>query len=494
MLDLIKYRFDYIMYASEKFKNDYVIDTTTTEKEINGIKIEIYTNGILKDYQEFINTNSYLDNPYITTTDKIREYIDLISYPDPKKDINEFSKNLSKIKSKLNNQKRLVENKLIEFGINKDENNIEPTSSIQIKLNELKENLKEIIEQILPVLEPFKDTDEILVRLNLTNYYSLNEDETTILDNIREYLKIYDKIIEAYKNSLKELYNKYKDQDRNIQRLESTYDTIIKQPDYRHRKDDMDNNPFSGGFKKGGQSFKVNNINTEVLNKINKNLNSIDKIKSDYKKLKASTITTSSNSENEEILNKFYNKDGDNIFERILYQYDKDKKTSIPEIAKGKLYDAVSDNNLDPEIELEVTFTDKIIFIILIVVIRIISLQITNYFIDKNGLTTVAKSLVYYMIGYVLIFLIIFMIINIDIFRLRLIFNYMNMHINSTNILIHVIMSIIIGYIVYLLIINISPENKPTRLSKNQKLKLKMRIEILTIAIITLLIIFILVV
>ena len=130
----------------------------------------------------------------------------------------------------------------------------------------------------------------------------------------------------------------------------------------------------------------------------------------------------------------------------------------------------------------------------LIVIIRTISLQITNYFIDKDGLTTVAKSLVYYMIGYVLIFLIIFMIINIDIFRLRLIFNYMNMHINSTSILIHIIMSIIIGYIVYLLIINISPENKPTRLSKNQKLKLKMRIEILTIAIITLLIIFILVV
>ena len=70
----------------------------------------------------------------------------------------------------------------------------------------------------------------------------------------------------------------------------------------------------------------------------------------------------------------------------------------------------------------------------------------------------------------------------------------MNMHINSSGILVHLLLSIIIGYIVYLLIINLSPENKPSRLSKNQKNKLKMRIEILTIAIITLLIIFILVV
>ena len=486
----------------EKFKKDFVISAKTinnkpndnTNDNTNGEK---FTEGILKDYQEFITTNSTFENPYESGTQKSQN-IDEITYPDPKKDINEFSQNLSKIKSKLNNQKRTVENVLLEFGINKDDSYTEPTSSIQIKLKELKNNLKEILEETLPLLEPYKDIDEILIRLNLANYFKLKDDDkTTILDDIAEYLKIYDKIIDAYIQKLKELYNKYKDQERNIQRLESTYDTVIRNPDYdRNYRNDNRNYPYGqyiGGFQKGGNFFNFA-INDETIKNINNNLKRIDKVKSDYKKLKVATTSINSNTDNEEVLNNFYNKDGDNIFERILYQYDKDRKTSISEIAKGKLYDVVTDNNLDPEIELEVTFTDKIIFIILIVIIRTISLQITNYFIDKDGLTTVAKSLVYYMIGYVLIFLIIFMIINIDIFRLRLIFNYMNMHINSTSILIHIIMSIIIGYIVYLLIINISPENKPTRLSKNQKLKLKMRIEILTIAIITLLIIFILVV
>jgi len=304
-------------------------------------------------------------------------------------------------------------------------------------------------------------------------------------------LDLYSKLINEYKRALKDLYNKYKDQEKNIKRLEDIYDTVLKNPERRNRD-------YGGGFKRkrlGGNNI-IQNFKDEIkekLDTLNIKTNKIDKIKNDYKKFKATTVSNNT-TENEEILKDFYDNQGDNIFERILYQYDKDKKTSIPEIARGKLYDAVTDNNLDPEIELEITLTDKIIFIVLIVIIRTISLQITNYFIDNDTLTTVAKTLTYYLIGYVLIFTLIFIIINIDIFRLRLIFNYMNMHINSSGILTHLIMSIIIGYIVYLLIINISPENKPSRLSKNQKLKLKMRLEILTIAIITLLIIFILVV
>ena len=102
--------------------------------------------------------------------------------------------------------------------------------------------------------------------------------------------------------------------------------------------------------------------------------------------------------------------------------------------------------------------------------------------------------MIYYNFIYLIIFLCFFAVINIDIFRLRVIFNYMNMHINSSLIFVHIFLAIIIGYIVYLLIINISPENKPSRLSKNQKIKLKLRIDILTITIMTLLIIFVLVV
>jgi hypothetical protein len=74
------------------------------------------------------------------------------------------------------------------------------------------------------------------------------------------------------------------------------------------------------------------------------------------------------------------------------------------------------------------------------------------------------------------------LIVNIDVFRLRIIFNYLNMHSNTSGIIIQIIIAIIIGYIVYYLIINLNTNEKPpTRLSKNQKIKLKYKIDILTI-------------
>ena len=68
------------------------------------------------------------------------------------------------------------------------------------------------------------------------------------------------------------------------------------------------------------------------------------------------------------------------------------------------------------------------------------------------------------------------------------------MHINSIGILIHILIKIIIAYIVYLLIINIDDVPKPSRLSKHQKIKLKFKLDILTIAIMVFIIAFILVI
>ena len=94
-----------------------------------------------------------------------------------------------------------------------------------------------------------------------------------------------------------------------------------------------------------------------------------------------------------------------NLFERILSQYEIDSKKNIPEIAKSKLYDKVYDNNLDPAIELEITFVDKLIFIFLIIIIRIIALQITYYFIDRNAIVIIKDAIKYYTISYILIFI-----------------------------------------------------------------------------------------
>jgi uncharacterized membrane protein len=80
-------------------------------------------------------------------------------------------------------------------------------------------------------------------------------------------------------------------------------------------------------------------------------------------------------------------------------------------------------------------------------------------------------------------------VVNIDVFRLRIVFNYLNMHINSTSIFGHVIITLIITYLIYLLILNTASEPLRTKLSKNEKIKLKYKLDILTITIATFLVI-----
>jgi len=488
-----------IMPKSKKISGGFGENTPITlVEQLSKDKDFIYEklNEINNFYKKFEEFKTKFETGFITEADKnLEEFkklydditIDNITYPNIK-DNNEFNSTINKLHSAVKNNKRKVENTIAKIGnLHEIEN-----------LNKILEN---IIDNILPSLSNYANIDEILVKINLANYFSLKDDrEPTILFDIKNYLsKCQSSVIDFYKSELDILKGRYEDQDNIIEQMKKDYQLSIKgKSDDRPSHYDDYRRIFGGSRKNktkrfsGGGKIKEK-YDTDLKDEIVE-VGKLKKIKEDFNKFKAATSLSKSNPANEEIIEKIYDKNGDSIFERILFQYDKDAKANIPEIAKGRLYDAVVDNNLDPEIELEINMIDKIIFIIVIVIIRTGALQIVNYFIDKETITTVRESIKYYAISYTLIFITLFTIINIDVFRLRLLVNYMNMHINASGILTHIVLSMIIGYIVYLLLINMSPENKPSRLSKNQKIKLKMRAEILSIAILTLLIIFILVV
>ena len=218
-----------------------------------------------------------------------------------------------------------------------------------------------------------------------------------------------------------------------------------------------------------------------------------DNIKKDYKKLKVSTYIPKS-VDKDLIIDKFIDKNGDTLFERMLNEYNIDAKLANVEYAKAKFYEGVESNNLDPEKELEIIFTDKLIFAFLIIFLRYAGLYITYRFIDNNVVKSIKEAIIYYSLSYVAVLFIFVFIVNIDLFRLRIIFNYCNLHINSTGILSHMAIKIIIGYIVYLLIINLDNQPLSTMLSKNQKIKLKKKLDILTIIVLLFLIIFVLII
>jgi len=218
-----------------------------------------------------------------------------------------------------------------------------------------------------------------------------------------------------------------------------------------------------------------------------------ENIKKDFRKLKVSTYIP--NSVNKDmIIEKFINKKGDTLFEQILNNYTNDVKEKNIDIAKLNFYDNVENNNLDPIKELEITFIDKLIFAFLTIFLRYGGLYMTYRFIDNNLVKSIKEAIIYYSISYIAILFTFVLIVNIDLFRLRIIFNYCNLHINSGGILSHMIIILIIGYIIYLLIINMDNVAIPTYLSKNEKIKLKKKLDILSMIVIIFILIFILII
>jgi len=201
-----------------------------------------------------------------------------------------------------------------------------------------------------------------------------------------------------------------------------------------------------------------------------------------YKKLKTSNLVSDS-VDKEEVLKDFVDNDGSNLFEKMLYQYNTDFRDSTEEIAKNNFYDNVENNDLDPEKELALNIYDKLIFVVVIIILRLAALQATYYFIDRDVVLNIKRAIYYYTTAYTIIFFLFMFIVNVDVFRLRIVFNFLNMHINATGIFGHAIINIIIAYLIYLLILNINKEPARTKLSKNEKVKLKYKLDVLTLTI-----------
>jgi len=488
----------------------------TDEEKEELIRKLTFINNFIREFNDFNNKynieNPEQSNSIQTMYDKIIQEANTISidngtvllnqidYPDNTEP--DFGKKIANIKSQINEKINMVDD-LIGKENGKYRTDNEPKKEELIILKKLNEDYDKIIKSYIPYFDKFKGNNDILIRTIIGIIKKNDEDDKEYLfDIIKKYLKLYESVIKQFKNELEKTYKYLLSIKETIKDLESKYNTYIARGDRNRDRNQgifntgggtEENDELKPDIKKDFKSkFEDFNALINVL-KEKKIGDKISKLETGIKKIKSSSAIKDSTSR-EEVAKTAINTVTANLFERLLNQYDNDSKTTIPEIAKAKLYDKVVDNNLDPEIELEITFYDKLIFIFLVIIIRLIAVNITYYFIDNNTITTIQKGIIYYAIIYILIFLVIFMIINIDVFRLRLIFNYMNMHINSTGILIHIIIKIIVSYIVYLLIINIDNKTKPTRLSKHQKIKLKFKLDILTITILVFLSIFILVI
>jgi hypothetical protein len=264
----------------------------------------------------------------------------------------------------------------------------------------------------------------------------------------------------------KKLNKYYEDKYKPLNELIDVVEKLIKQIAKTEGKEDADKDPFSkknGMFGDSGDDF--HSIYNNIWNDYKKEVNKI-----------------------------------------------KSKGVSMESLKQDKrLYERFKMNELDPQDVLKISFQDKVIFICIVLIIRTFAMVLIELLIEYNFVSTLSRGILVYSVLYVLLLFVGVLIINYDSYKLRILVNYLNVHINSSNIFFHILLfSLFIGLIliiindsdgnnnlksidnifnytyVYKYIYEIAEKSNPTSdllLSQKEKLKLQYRMDIITMII-----------
>ena len=420
---------------------------------------------------------------------------------------------LNYIISKYDKIDLLLKNKLLFKLVNKNYiNNLISKLKSKLDLEEKKEEKK---EELFELKQFFKNGDIIIEGFdNFINYlfiYLLSVKNATNNIIINDTIYNLDDFptLNIYKLQNKNIIITMSDEEENISyellnNIELLLELIYEKFNYLKNEEKEFNSNYSFIINENILNFmnKINHYDSKkILNnlkdiemKINKidiyggSNNTEEDIKTKVSNIISSSVDTVVKTIKENVTDKFITKKENNnynnnsVINRIVNNYDNSKYPD--ELKKYEFYNTIKHNNLDPSVELELTSIDKYIFIVLAYVIRLLTLYFCYYYIDTDIIRDIKYSIYYYLLAYIFIFAILIIIINFDTFKLRILINYMNLHINSSGIFTHIILISLFVYLIYLLINNvIGFEQPPSQLSDNQKIKLKYKLDILTLII-----------
>ena len=487
--------------------NDIILKKKNIIQEINDNKryVDEY-------FEQFGNSIKNLS----TKLTQIEEYYDKFSY----------EKNISKIdnfsdtsKSTARTEISKYKNEYLDF-INSIDYLTNDDSIIFNNNSGIHKKLEDMLSTFVKFKTILSDDKNLALEILFNNSNSQRVDIISQIDNYIEKIKtnIYKDLIDLkenlikFKSSLKNYYNKFESQFEKFESQISSSSSYNYSSSFSSSLDYQNTNrkETQAAIKFLKENLKENNEEnfgnskwSDLINKINKtNINS----KYESFKITLKELFNLYNKIHQSIDNNSYtdiisykNEDGndikydnvnetDNIFNKIWDKYLTSKKENnkINDEIEKDFYNSVKTNDLDPEKVLEINQNDKIIFIILIFVIRQISLIIVEYMIDNNNIRSFFYMLLLYLIFYITILIIFIIIVNIDVYKLRILFNYLNFHINSNGIMIHIILLILFTIILYYYLYNIDnklKESKNEDLYEIEKIEYKYKLEIITLII-----------
>lgn len=152
-------------------------------------------------------------------------------------------------------------------------------------------------------------------------------------------------------------------------------------------------------------------------------------------------------------------------------------------VASKELSQQLHNNALIPREVLAVTKLDKTVFVFVTLFIRLFALTIAEYTIEKGVINTMPKALAMFVGLYLLIFVLFVVLVNLDVYRMRIIFNYVNFHANSGLVYSHIGMLVLFTTIIYIIMRNVNFPIKGIEvkaITEEEKSNLIYRLEVLT--------------
>ena len=170
----------------------------------------------------------------------------------------------------------------------------------------------------------------------------------------------------------------------------------------------------------------------------------------------------------------------DSIFVQLYNKYIEDradpKKSSLE--ATETLVQTARNNKLIPSEVLKIDKYDKTVFIFLTLFLRLFALSIMEYLIDKKKITTLQWALGVYLIAYTGLFLIFVVLVNLDMYRMRIIFNYINLHAGAGAIIGHIVMIWLFALLIFVILRNIQYLKTPSGVNQDQAVTAEDRAQI----------------
>lgn len=191
-------------------------------------------------------------------------------------------------------------------------------------------------------------------------------------------------------------------------------------------------------------------------------------------KLKDPTQVISTGSTNyQSIFNVLYKK----------YIEDKTQNNKTEYEASSALIDSLEQNNVLPKKVLKVDFRDNIIFIATTLIIRLTAVYLIEVMIDKKYITKLDSALFGFLTIFTILLIILVIIVNIDDYKMRIIYNYVNLHSDPSNIFTYISLLWIFGAIIYFVMNSINSNTLSSAANDEERSKLKYKIQVITMII-----------